>query len=259
MPIPAGPEPLTAGRDYIAPTLDVYPYDGTTTVALEVRPPAPAAAFTVGPGVPSEGTADVDGVTTTVQRWTFPPVPTGEPYGWWVLAWSITGTGADAPEQRIHVPPPPTSGGPTWVPSRARVATYIPERTVEVDRLSSGAPVLDFTDDTRPTATQMDQQIEDAVGWVTVTCGEVHADLFEAARGCAAIRAAGMAEISWPVRDGDINAGQALLTQADNALKALAARNESLTGVDPDDPDAVFEIVPVFSFPAPSPYGDYTL
>jgi hypothetical protein len=242
--------------DFAVPYLDVYPYDDTTAVTLEVRPPG-VTPYDAGTCTPSLVTVDIDDTPTLVQRWTAPPVPYGAPFGYWVFAWEITGTGADAPEQRFHVPPPPSSGGPTWVPSRARVATYIPERTVEVNRLSGGAPVLDFTDDTRPTSTQVDQQIEDAVGWVTVTCGDVHSDLFEAARGVAAIRAAGMAEISWPVRDGDINAGQALLTQADNALKALAARNESLTGVDPDDPDAVFEVVPVFSFPPQGRCSDY--
>lgn len=241
--------------DFATPYLDVYPYDDTTAASLEVRPPG-VTPYDAGACTASLVTVDIDGTPTVVQRWTAPPAVIGAPYGWWVFAWTVNGVGADAPEQRVHIPPPPTSGGPTWVPSRARVATYIPERTVEVDRLSSGAPALDFTDDTRPTATQMDQQIEDAVGWVSVTCGDVHADLFEAARGVAAIRAAGMAEISWPVRDGDLNAGRDLLAQADNALKALKTRNDLLTE-EPVDPDQSARM-PVWSFPPPPAHADYT-
>lgn len=241
--------------DYATPYLDVYPYDDSTAVTLEVRPPG-VTPYDAGVCTPTLVTVDIDGIPTLVQRWTAPPVATGAPYGYWVLAWSITGTGTDAPEQRFYVAPPPSSGGPLWVPSRQRVATYIPERTVEVDRLSNGIPVLDFNSDTRPTSDQIDFQIEDAVGWVSVTCGEIDATLHEAARGLAALRAAGMAEASWPVRDGDLNAAQLLLTQADNALKALKTRNDLLTA-EPIDPDKA-ALMPVWSFPAPSRYGDYT-
>lgn len=256
MPIPAGPGPLVSGVSYATPFLDVLPYDGTTSVTLEVRPPAPGTPFDHGPCVPTEVTEDVNGAEVTVQRWTAPPLAVTAP-SYWVLAWSITGTGADLVEERFYVEPSPQPGGPLWVPSRERVATYIPERTVEIDRLSNGVPVNDFTPDTRPSDRQINMQIEDAAGWITMTCGDVDASLHEAARGLCAVRAAGMAEISWPVRDADINAGQALLAQAETGLKALKARNDLFT-VTPEDPDDdVFEVLPVFSFPAASPYGDH--
>ncbi len=254
MSIPAGPDPLVAGHSYATPSVDVYPFDETTAVTLEIRPPS-GDPYAGGTPVASEVTADVEGTATVVQRWTAPPVAVDVP-GYWVFAWPITGTGADVVEERFFVEPSPQPGGPTWVPTRERVATYIPERTVEIDRLSDGRPVCDFTRDTRPSDRQINMQIEDAVGWIVMTCGDIDATLHEAARGLCALRAAGMAELSWPVRDGDINAGQALLTQADNALKALKTRNDLLTTA-PVDPDQS-ALLPVYSFPAPSPYGDYT-
>jgi hypothetical protein len=245
---------LTVG-DSERPWIDVAPYQvGDTAATLTLH--SPADIDPAGTDVPLAGGVEtvVDGVpvlrfraAAAVQY----PVPS-----WWVRSWDVTGVGACQPDERFFVAPNPTAGGPEWTPTRERVAAYIPERTVEVNRLSDGQPVLTFTADTRPSARQVDQQIEDAVAWVTTACGDLDTTLFDTARGLAAIRAAGMAEISWPVRDGDINAGQALLTQADNGLKALAARNESLTGVDPDDPDAVFEIAPLYSFPCAPSWGD---
>lgn len=138
------------------------------------------------------------------------------------------------------------------------MATYIPERSVPVDDVD-GQPVLTFTADTRPTATQVDSQIADAVVWVSIATGTLDETLYDAARAVAAIRAAGLIELSWPIRDADRNTGRDLLTQADAMLKQLAARNVTLTGEDPDDPDGVFEILPVWSFPAAADWGDTTL
>ncbi len=237
--------------------VDVYPFDNTTNATFTViRPDGTTENL---PGTPTEVEAEVvvDGTvqTVTVQRWTSPNVVYTLPKQW-VLVAVVTGTGAGVQPKTVWVDPIPTGGGQAWTPNLEVVAAYIPERTVEINRESDGRPVLTFTAATRPTDGQVADLIRGAVGWVLTSCGEVHDSLHDAARDVAAIRAAGMAELAWPVRDGDINAGEALLRQADAGLKSLAARNESLTGVDPDDPDAVFEVAPVWSFPAPSPYGD---
>jgi hypothetical protein len=244
---------LTVG-DWEIAHLDVAPYDGSTAATLTLHSPADTSPD--GTAVPLDAGVEVvneDGVA--VKRFTQLAAVQYPVGGWWVRSWDVTGVGACQPDERLFVAPNPSAGGPSWTPTRERVAAYIPERTVEINRLSDGQPVLTFTSDTRPSGLQVDRQIEDAVGWVTTTCGDLHESLFETARGLAALRAAGMAEISWPVRDGDINAGQALLTQADNGLKALKERNEALTGVDPDNP----HLMPVYSFPCPEPYGDYNL
>jgi hypothetical protein len=110
VPIPAGPDPIPGGVDYLTVHLDVHPYDGTTSATLEVRPPAPAVAFSPGPCTATVVSVEIAGVPTAVQRWTAPPVPTPGPYGWWVLAWTVTGTGSQAPEESVYVPPPPIAG-----------------------------------------------------------------------------------------------------------------------------------------------------
>lgn len=236
--------------------VDVYPFDNTTAASFTlIHADGTSETLTA---TPAEVEADVDGVTVTVQRWTSSNFTYDAPKQWVIVA-VVAGTGAGVQPRTVWVDALPVGGGVAWRPNLERVATYIPERTVAVDRQSDGKPILTFTADTRPTDVQVQQQIEDAVGWVTTSCGDLHESLYDTARGLAAIRAAGMAEISWPVRDGDINAGEALLRQADAGLKALVSRNTTLTGVDPDDPDAVFEIVPLWSFPCAPSYGDSLL
>lgn len=234
--------------------VDVHPFDVTTSASFTVV--HPDGSSEVLAATPTEVEADVDGETVTVQRWTSGNLTYDAPRQWVIIA-AVTGTGVSVQPRTVWVDALPTGGGVAWRPNLERVATYIPERTVAVDRLSDGKPVLTFTDDTRPTAVQVAQQIDDAVAWVATACGDLDTTLYDTARGLAAIRAAGMAEASWPVRDGDLSAAQILLQQADSGLKALAARNESLTGVDPDDPDGVFEIAPPYS--CTSSWGDQLL
>jgi hypothetical protein len=186
--------------DEIVPSVDVYDWDDTTGATLTILDPDKLATTGVNP-VATLVTVTIDGVPTEVQvqRWTVDPVPLGKPTEW-VFIWHVTGNGGGVQSEKVWVEALPEPGGVAWRPTRERVATYIPERTVEVDRQSGGQPVLDFTPDTRPTARQMDQQIEDAVAWVSTACGDLHESLHDTARGLAAIRAAGMAEISWPVQ-----------------------------------------------------------
>lgn len=262
MPIPAGPGPFAAGVDLVTPSIDVYPYDGTTTVTLEVRPPSPAVPFTVGPGVPSTVTVDVDGTPTLVQRWTFPPFPTGEPYGWWVLAWSITGTGTDAPEESFFVEPPPEPGGPTWAPTRSRVAAYVPSRPLVPTPDGRNIDLGTWTDDTRPSGRQADDLIRDAVNWVTDATGALDLTLFQSANAVAAIRAAAFIELGYPERNDPMKStanttSDRLFKQADQMLAALVARNRAVTGADGDDPEAVFEIAPAYSFDVAPSWASY--
>jgi hypothetical protein len=247
--------------DYITPYLDVYPYDGSTAVTLEVRPPDPAVPFPVTPITPSIIQAVIDGAPTAVQRWTAAPVATGEPYGWWVLAWDVTGTGAGAPEESVFVAPPPVPGGPVWTPTRPRVASYVPSRPLVPLADGSNADVMTFDDSTRPTGGQVDQLVVDAVNWVTDACGAIDASLGESATACAAIRAAAFVELGYPERDVPMrssatNTAQVLFAQADRMLAALKARNEAVTGTDPDLPAG---LLPLYSFPPACPYGDYVI
>ncbi len=264
MPILAGPgTPVVAAR-YVTPSIDVYPYDTTTLVTLEVRPPSPGTAFPVEPGEPSEVTADVNGTATTVQRWSFPAFPTGSPYGWWVLAWTVLNTGADTLEELFYVEPPPQPGGPTWAPTRSRVAAYVPSRPLVPTPDGRNVDLGTWTDETRPTGRQVDTIIQDACNWVTDATGTLDATLHQSAMAVATFSAAAAIELGYGERDTANKSvanttSDRLFKRADQMLASLVARNRALTGTDGDDPEAVFEIVPVWSFPAAPSYGDYLL
>lgn len=258
MPIPAGPDPVPGGTDYITPTLDVYPYDGTTSVSLEVRPPSPAAAFPAGPCTATVVQAEIAGVPTNVQRWTAPPVATPGPYGWWVLAWTVLGTGGGAPEESIFIAPPPIPGGPSWTPTRQRVASYVPSRPLVPVADGRNVDLMTFDETTRPTGGQVDQLIVDAVNWVTDETGALDSSLFESATACAAIRAAAFVELGYPERNDPMKStanttSDRLFKQAEQMLARLAARNEAITGTDPAIPAP---LLPLYSFPDPPAWGD---
>lgn len=250
--------------DFVTPYLDVSPYDETTAVTLEVRPPSPAVPFDAGTCTPTLVTVDIDGVSTLVQRWTAPPIATGAPYGWWVLGWSVTGTGTDAPEDSFYVEPPPEPGGPTWAPTRSRVAAYVPSRPLVPTPDGRNVDLGTWTDDTRPTGRQADDLIRDAVNWVLAATGELDSTLYQTANAVAALRAAAFIELGYPERQNAEKAtanttSDRLFKQADAGLADLVAANKAKTGSDGDDPDAAFEIAPMWSFPAAPSWGDTLL
>lgn len=264
MPIPAGPGPYVAppGQDFLTPFIDVYPYGGDTDVTLEIRPPG-ITPYDAGPCTPTLETVDIAGTPTLVQRWTAPPVEVTTPAGWWVLAWSVTGTGADAPEDLVFVEPAPEPGGPTWTPTRQRVAAYVPSRPLVPTPDGRNLDLGTWTDETRPTGSQADTMIRDAVNWVLDATGTLHETLGQSANACSAVRAAAFIELGYPERDstgkGVANTtSDRLFKQADAMLLALVGRNKALTGADGDDPDAAFEVMPVYSFPPADTLGGLT-
>ncbi|GGM53296.1 hypothetical protein ACFFX1_54975 [Dactylosporangium sucinum] len=247
---------LTVG-DWETAHIDVAPYDGSTAATLTLH--SPADTDPAGTLIPLDGGVELineDG--QAVKRFTQVSAVQYPVSGWWVRSWDITGVGASQPDERFFVSPNPVAGGPTWTPTRERVADFVPHRTIPEAFESQGEPLLTFTANTTPRGATVDRLITGAVGWVLTTTGDLHTSLGDAAQEAAALRAAGFVELAgMPTVDRDL--ADALFTQADAALKALAARNESLTGVDPDDPDAVFEIVPLYSFPPASSWGDSLL
>jgi hypothetical protein len=137
-----------------------------------------------------------------------------------------------------------------WRPSRVQVAKYVPERTVAADQLSD-FPLNDFTAATTPTADQADMHIDDAASWVALRVGTLDPSLYLDASAIVAIRAAGMIELSFPVRDADINTGQALLAQADAMVERLVIANE---GASPGT--SAPGLLSAWAFPDPVPWGD---
>lgn len=249
--------------DSITPSVDVYDWDNTTAATLTILDPDKIATAGVNPvanlvtvdGIPSDGYPAPDPVQ--VQRWTVNPVLLNKSTDW-VFIWTVTGNGGGVQSETVWVEALPEPGGVAWRPTRGGVADYVRHRTVPEAFESQGEPLGTFTESTTPPGDSVDRIITRAVGWVLTATGTLDPQVYDAANEVASLRAAGFVELAGrPTVDRDL--ANALFQQADTALKALAARNTTLTGEDPDDPDAVFEILPVYSFPAPASYGDLLL
>lgn len=166
--------------------------------------------------------------------------------------WTFTASGAvvDVTDGSLYVQAVGTVL--PWAPSLRQVAGYVPARTVPVDSATDN-PLDTFDDSTVPNAGQVTDKISAAVGWITTRVGVVTPVLYQQAGDVAAMHAAGMVELSYPIRDADVNTAQELLRQADLALTALVTANENITGTDP------MEVLPVWSFPAVPAWADLNL
>ena len=252
---------LSAG-DSDRPWIDVAPYQvGDTAATLTVH--SPADTDPTGTNVPLDAGVETTVDGTQVLRFTATDLVQYGVAGWWVRSWTVTGVGACQPDERFFVSPNPTAGGPEWTPTRQRVASYVPSRPLVPAADGSNTDLMTFDASTRPTGGQVDVIIMDAVRWVLNATGELDADLYESATAVAGIRAAAFVELGYPERQNAEKAtanttSDRLFKQADAMLASLVGANKAKTGADGDDPEAAFEIVPMWSFPAPSPYGDYT-
>lgn len=164
------------------------------------------------------------------------------------FVWTTTGTAAGVVVKSFDVFDP--LGPDTW-PTRAQVAKYVPMRTLPADE-TSDIPGTDFGGLSTPNGEQVDDHIAAAVGWVAARCGAVGDTLWAQAAEVAAVRAAGMIELSYPVRDADVNTAQALLAQADQMLTGLCEANEDVSS----DPSLPGHVLPQWSFPVPVAWGD---
>jgi hypothetical protein len=148
---------------------------------------------------------------------------------------------------------------PTWAPTLAQVGSYIPARTAAVDTTSDTLTGT-FTAATVPTGGQVGTLISDACAWIilrtgaiiTTPTGPVVDALTRMATATAAVRTAGMVELSYPIRPDSINTAQALLAQAETMLGELVQANETAGAVDASIP----ALLPTGQFPAPPRWGD---
>lgn len=249
--------------DSEVPRIDVAPYQVASTAAT-LTSHSPADTDPDGTPVPLNAGVEttVDGVP--VLRFTATSAVQYPVAGWWVRGWKVTGVGACEPDERFFVAPNPTAGGPTWTPTRQRVASYVPSRPLVPAADGSNTDLQTWDSTTRPTGGQVDLLIVAAVNWVLAATGDLDETLFETATDCAALRTAAFVELGYPERSDPMKStanttSDRLFKQADQMLAALVARNKALTGSDGDDPEAVFEIAPMWSFPAAPAYGDYVL
>lgn len=146
---------------------------------------------------------------------------------------------------------------PVWAPTLVQVAGYIPARTVAVATVSDGL-LGTFGATTRPTGTQVTQLITDACAWVLlrtgtiVTTGPLADALATFATATAAVRTAGMVELSYPIRNAEVNTADQLLKQADAMLTELVTANASAGAADGSPPT----LLPTGAFPDPVAWGD---
>lgn len=229
--------------DLETPYLDVTPGDGTTAGTLTVTAPdGTTSTPTVTAGTPSGGTVRLTAAAVTYDQ-----------AGRWVLGWEVTGVGAGAEDLVVYVVPQPTAGGPTWLPGRSRVANYVPGRTLAVD---SETHQLTFDSTTRPTGTMVDRLIADAAARVTARVGTLNTNLHELASVIVALLTAAAVERGFPDDQQNqlsLQRANDLEKQANQMLTELATANED-AGEDPASPGG--NLLPVYSFPSPVPWGD---
>ena len=233
--------------DIETPYLDVDPGDATTAGTLMVTAPdGTTTTPAVTPGTPADGTVRLTAAAVT---YTQP--------GRWVLNWTVTGVGAGAESATVFVVPQPTAGGPTWLPGRSRVASYVPSRTLSTTPGPDGeVHELTFNSTTRPTGVMVDRLIADAAARVAARVGTVHDTLHGAASVVVAILAAVAVERGWPDDEDTTQSLQRandLERQAGLLLDELATANES-AGEPPVSPGA--NLLPRWSFPSAVPWGD---
>lgn len=145
---------------------------------------------------------------------------------------------------------------PTWAPTTVQVASYVTSRTVDYATPGSDTPAGDFTADTYPTAAQVRNIINDACAWVVAGVGTLDASLVDLARAAAAVRSAGMVELSFPIRDADVSStADAFLREADKLMERLHLTNTGKTGTDVAPGTT---LLPQYTFPDPAWWGDRT-
>lgn len=203
---------------------------------------ANAGAMTLTVTLP-DGTVATPGFTNPSTGRYVPGVLIASQIGAYVAAWVGTGVNAAAFREELWV------SDVAWAPGLSAVAKYVPARTVPTDTAPDD-PLNTFTTATTPTAAQVDALVFEAVGWVTTRVGTVVTALHPQAAAAAAMRAAGLVEQSYPVRDADVNTAQQWLALAAQARDELDAANAAAGGVD------VGEVLPVYSFPTAVGWGD---
>lgn len=141
-----------------------------------------------------------------------------------------------------------------WTPDLPAVAAYITSRTLDNTVPGDDTPTTTFSDDTVPTDAQVRAVIAGAVEWVTSVTGPIDSTLTDLATSTAAIRTAGIVELSFPLRNADVDNAQALIDLATAQRTDLASANIATTGTDPHE---AAQLEPQWAMPSPPYWGDY--
>lgn len=152
--------------------------------------------------------------------------------------------------------PIPAGGGSisdaAWIPSLDQVADHVPYMTVDTLTPGSQEYLGTFSDDTTPTADQAQRLVDGAWPSVAAATGVLAEAVWPLAQHVAALRAAAAIVRAYPRDDGDLARAAALDARADADLARLIAANDAAGGGAGSEP----ALMPVYSFPAPVPWGD---
>lgn len=120
---------------------------------------------------------------------------------------------------------------PSWAPGLEQVGDYVTSRTVDTTTPGGDTPTGTFSADTYPTDDQVQRLIASACRWVSSATGEIVTALGDNATDVAAMRAAGLVELSYPLRNNEVDeVAGALLDQAAAARTDLVAQNRAQGG-----------------------------
>lgn len=146
---------------------------------------------------------------------------------------------------------------PEWAPTRENVADYVPHRTLaqREHTTTAGEDVyyLTFDTDTRPTGWAVDRLIGDGIAYIIGQVAPLHESLQATAAVVATLYAAAAVERSWPNDDQSLQRANDLEKRMTDMLAGLIAANDRANG---GDGQAGPELLPLYSFPTPVPWGD---
>ena len=224
--------PFPGSTDILS--LTVTPFDGTTGATVVVNGPS------AGPLSPVAVTTD--GGNTWTATAVYPAA------GRWVAVWTVTGTGAGITEEEIWVSQVASPAAlVAWRPELWQVAAYVPRRTLVGAVDGYGQALWTFDSTTTPPSHVVQLLITDACAWVAAKVDPVTDSLGGLAASAAAVRAAGIVELTYPDNRDDLTTAETLLAQATQLRADLDEANEAATGTDPEDPTA--NLLPEFAFP----------
>lgn len=144
---------------------------------------------------------------------------------------------------------------PAWVPTREDVADHVPYMTVDTVTPGSQRYLNTFTSMTTPTDVQATRIIDGVWPAVAAAVGALVVPLWPLAHQVAALGAAAAIVRAYPRDDGDLARAAALDARADADMLRLIAANDAAGGGAGNSVD----LLPVFSFPPPAPWGDWLL
>lgn len=141
-----------------------------------------------------------------------------------------------------------------WTPGLPDIGAYVTSRTLDNSTPGDATPTGTFSQDTYPTDGQVAGLTPGGVEWVTAVTGPIDGTLTDLAKATAALRVAGLVELSFPLRDADVTNAQNLLDAATAQRADLASANIAITGVDPHE---AAQLMPQWSQPSSPYWGDY--